>query len=231
MPAGTKLACVAHFDNSEENLANPDPTKEVRWGDQTWEEMMIGYFDMVLADQDLTKEAPKKRRTDVFLESARDGKAVIDEELRTLAAAALESEEAFQRFAVKLQSVAPQLDRACLIVVREDQLAIERVAQERAFRRLIGGQGVSVPAAGMALTKYASASEPIVHQDLAQAAGPDLRFMRLALSSSLHIPIEFDRQPATLNFWSSEKNGFPEEAVTLLADLARIMAGARPADR
>ncbi|MBW3597178.1 MAG: redoxin domain-containing protein [Planctomycetes bacterium] len=52
MPAGTKLHCVAHFDNSEENLANPDPTVEVRWGDQTWEEMMIGYFDMTLADQD-----------------------------------------------------------------------------------------------------------------------------------------------------------------------------------
>ena len=45
MPAGTKLYCEAWFDNSEGNLANPDPTKTVRWGDQTWEEMMIGYFD------------------------------------------------------------------------------------------------------------------------------------------------------------------------------------------
>jgi hypothetical protein len=55
MPAGTKLVLHGHFDNSEENLANPDPTATVRWGDQTWEEMMIGYFDMVLAgfdDQD-----------------------------------------------------------------------------------------------------------------------------------------------------------------------------------
>src|SRR5690606_23237994 len=30
---GTKLRCVAHFDNSKENPANPDPTKVVRWGD------------------------------------------------------------------------------------------------------------------------------------------------------------------------------------------------------
>jgi hypothetical protein len=35
---------VAHFDNSTKNKFNPDPTKEVRWGDQTWEEMMIGWF-------------------------------------------------------------------------------------------------------------------------------------------------------------------------------------------
>jgi hypothetical protein len=34
---------VAHFDNSPNNKFNPDPTKEVRWGDQTFEEMMIGF--------------------------------------------------------------------------------------------------------------------------------------------------------------------------------------------
>lgn len=49
MPAGTVLECVAHFDNSKENPANPDPTRTVTWGDQTWDEMMIGYFDMALA--------------------------------------------------------------------------------------------------------------------------------------------------------------------------------------
>ena len=44
LPKGTRLDCVAHFDNSTKNKFNPDPTKEVRWGDQTWEEMMIGWF-------------------------------------------------------------------------------------------------------------------------------------------------------------------------------------------
>lgn len=48
MPEGTRLKCVAHFDNSESNLANPDPSKTVRWGDQTWEEMMIGYFNVAV---------------------------------------------------------------------------------------------------------------------------------------------------------------------------------------
>lgn len=45
LPKGTKIHCTAHFDNSANNPANPDPTKTVRWGDQTWEEMMIGWVD------------------------------------------------------------------------------------------------------------------------------------------------------------------------------------------
>jgi peroxiredoxin len=44
MPKGTQIRCTAHFDNSEGNLNNPDPKAAVRWGDQTWEEMMIGWF-------------------------------------------------------------------------------------------------------------------------------------------------------------------------------------------
>lgn len=44
VPKGSKLHCIAHFDNSEGNLANPDPTQAVGWGEQTWEEMMIGWF-------------------------------------------------------------------------------------------------------------------------------------------------------------------------------------------
>jgi thiol-disulfide isomerase/thioredoxin/mono/diheme cytochrome c family protein len=48
LPKGTKLHCVAHFDNSAKNPNNPDPTKEVFWGDQTWEEMMVGWIDYYL---------------------------------------------------------------------------------------------------------------------------------------------------------------------------------------
>ena len=38
---------IARFDNSPGNKFNPDPTKDVRWGDQTWEEMMIGFYGTV----------------------------------------------------------------------------------------------------------------------------------------------------------------------------------------
>jgi len=44
LPKGSKLHVTAHYDNSPANRANPDPTATVRWGDQTWEEMMIGYI-------------------------------------------------------------------------------------------------------------------------------------------------------------------------------------------
>lgn len=45
MPKGTVIECIAHFDNSAGNPNNPDPTRAVTWGDQTWEEMMIGWTD------------------------------------------------------------------------------------------------------------------------------------------------------------------------------------------
>jgi hypothetical protein len=45
LPKGTKLHCLAHFDNSSKNPHNPDATKRVFWGDQTWEEMMVGWID------------------------------------------------------------------------------------------------------------------------------------------------------------------------------------------
>jgi peroxiredoxin/mono/diheme cytochrome c family protein len=48
MPKGAKLHCVAHFDNSAKNPNNPDPTRSIYWGDQTWEEMMIGWIDYYL---------------------------------------------------------------------------------------------------------------------------------------------------------------------------------------
>jgi mono/diheme cytochrome c family protein len=47
MPKGSVLKVIAHFDNSPANKFNPDPTQPVRWGDQSWEEMLIGYYGTV----------------------------------------------------------------------------------------------------------------------------------------------------------------------------------------
>ncbi len=52
------LKCVAHFDNSDQNPSNPDPTKQVRWGEQTWDEMMIGNFEAVFMNQNLSIPEP-----------------------------------------------------------------------------------------------------------------------------------------------------------------------------
>lgn len=47
LPKGTKMICTAYFDNSAENLSNPDPTKSVTWGEQTWDEMMFGFYSTI----------------------------------------------------------------------------------------------------------------------------------------------------------------------------------------
>jgi len=60
LPKGTQLEVIAHFDNSPQNKFNPDPTKDVRWGDQTWEEMMIGFFSTI-ADSPAPTTAPPQQ--------------------------------------------------------------------------------------------------------------------------------------------------------------------------
>lgn len=55
MPKGTEIEVVAHFDNSTQNKFNPDPTKDVRWGDQTFEEMMIGFWGAVVENTPVPK--------------------------------------------------------------------------------------------------------------------------------------------------------------------------------
>jgi hypothetical protein len=53
VPKGSRIECLAHHDNSSANKFNPDPTITVRWGDQTWEEMMIGWMDYTIDSQNL----------------------------------------------------------------------------------------------------------------------------------------------------------------------------------
>jgi hypothetical protein len=48
LAAGTELQAVAWYDNSKANLHNPDPDAAVRWGDQTYDEMMVGFFDVAV---------------------------------------------------------------------------------------------------------------------------------------------------------------------------------------
>ncbi|MGH9630900.1 MAG: thiol-disulfide isomerase [Bryobacteraceae bacterium] len=68
LPKGTRIECTAHYDNSANNPANPDPKSEVRYGDQSWEEMMFGFFNVAFdADMDpadLFREKKKETATD-----------------------------------------------------------------------------------------------------------------------------------------------------------------------
>ncbi len=44
IPKGTIVKCTAAYDNSEGNPNNPDSSKQITWGQQSWDEMMIGFF-------------------------------------------------------------------------------------------------------------------------------------------------------------------------------------------
>jgi len=55
LKAGTILQAVATFDNSKNNPHNPDPDSAVTWGEQTWSEMMVGFFD-VAVDPSIDKQ-------------------------------------------------------------------------------------------------------------------------------------------------------------------------------
>jgi hypothetical protein len=48
LAAGTELQAIAWYDNSRNNPHNPDPDNPVQWGDQTWNEMMVGFFDVAV---------------------------------------------------------------------------------------------------------------------------------------------------------------------------------------
>ena len=48
VPKGTKIRVDAHFDNSANNQFNPNPNRAVYYGEMTWEEMMSGFFGVVV---------------------------------------------------------------------------------------------------------------------------------------------------------------------------------------
>ena len=65
LPKGTRIEATGTFDNSANNKNNPDPTATVRHGDQSWEEMMMGFFniafDAKMNPADVLR-APKKKQ-------------------------------------------------------------------------------------------------------------------------------------------------------------------------
>jgi hypothetical protein len=59
LPKGSTLQVTAHFDNSPANRNNPNPKEMVRWGDQTWEEMMIGFMTYTVEEPRAAQSAAR----------------------------------------------------------------------------------------------------------------------------------------------------------------------------
>jgi peroxiredoxin len=92
IPRGAKLQSFATFNNSKSNVANPDSTQTVRWGEQSWDEMLLGYFDIAVPRDSgdtaaqviaaiMGKRDPREiaRRVIEILDKNRDGKIGRDE--------------------------------------------------------------------------------------------------------------------------------------------------------
>jgi Copper type II ascorbate-dependent monooxygenase, C-terminal domain len=60
IPKGTRLMLTAHFDNSGRNKYNPDPKQAVRWGDPTYDEMMVALFEYTMDNRALEPAASIK---------------------------------------------------------------------------------------------------------------------------------------------------------------------------
>jgi hypothetical protein len=80
VPAGSLLRVVARFDNSDANPLNPDPTSAVRWGDQSFDEMLIGYLEYYVPTLPAGEFVPRLRETPASTAMAqldRDGDGTI----------------------------------------------------------------------------------------------------------------------------------------------------------
>ena len=229
MPKGSKLHCVAHFDNSENNLINPDPSVEVRWGEQTWEEMMFGWFEMALVDQDLTKpQPPRKSRVEEFAKLASAGGAVMDDQLQQVCAKGLDKDEDFKFFSYYLKDVVPQIDRVCITTVEDGNLKAKHVEELDGLKTTLRSSNTVVKAEGQMLAEVLGAEKPVVFDDLSTAKGSIVeRMQKKGVQSSLHIPVTLGGQKMTVNFWSTEPKGFPPAAVTLLEQVVQKLVQGR----
>ncbi|MBO0725383.1 MAG: DUF3471 domain-containing protein [Blastocatellia bacterium] len=86
LPKGSKIMVTAYFDNSAKNKFNPDPTKDVRYGEPTYDEMMLGFMDFVTEFPTVAQVDPKvldryagkyELSPNVFANVTRDGNSLI----------------------------------------------------------------------------------------------------------------------------------------------------------
>jgi peroxiredoxin len=217
LPKGTKLHCTAYYDNSKDNPSNPDPEATVRWGDQTWDEMMIGYFNAMPAQQDLQKDTRPAPKT------VAKATVPLDGDLRQKAARALDSDEAFAAFAAAVHKALPQLDRVCVTDISNGNLRVERANYPGEVAGRIAMAGFESHSRAYQLAYFALMGRFQYLSDISKARGIDLTLMSQTLGSSVHVPFALDGKPGTVNFWSKTKDGFTNEAQLLLRSVVASM--------
>lgn len=86
LPAGSRIMVTAYFDNSKNNKFNPDPNKDIRYGEPTYDEMMLGFMDFVTEFPTVAQVDPKvldsyvgkyEVMPNVFAQVTRDGNSLV----------------------------------------------------------------------------------------------------------------------------------------------------------
>lgn len=203
LKSGATIECVAHYDNSTANPSNPDPTSAVTWGDQTWEEMMIGYIDVMLPVGGMESTGQPAGSGDVL----------------ALAANSLRDADGFRALSTGLAQHMPKLDRMCVTTSEGGQLAIVYAEQRKSIPAL-PMRGFRRSAFGSILATYAGKTEEVFHEDLSKAKAFDMQFMGKTFATSFHVPVVVDGKPATLNFWSRSPKAFDDSAKALFRKVA-----------
>jgi thiol-disulfide isomerase/thioredoxin len=218
LPAGTKLHCTAYYDNSTKNKSNPDPKATVRWGDQTWQEMMIGYFESTPAEQDV------KTVASAAPSPAPSEPPAFDPKLKELAGKALDSQQAWDAFAAAVRTEVPQIDRVCLTYFIGASLRVERSAYPGKVQSRFAETGYEGPAFGFGMVVPALRGLVTVVPDLRLARGADYQVMSKTLGSAMHIPvIRDDARPGSINFWSKDKDSFDAKTQAKLVAIAKAL--------
>jgi peroxiredoxin/mono/diheme cytochrome c family protein len=216
LPKGTTLRCEARYNNSTSNLANPDPTQTVRWGEQTWEEMMIGYYDRTLPGEDRIKHPAPATKA-----SVPKSLPALDDNLAKLAHTALDSQTAFDAFAAAVHEKLPQVDRVCVTSVQDGNYVVQRSAYPGKKLSHFAETGFKAPSRMVPLTGFALFNRLVSLPDLtALGSGPQMKMITAALKSSVHVPVSVDGLPSNVNFWSAQEKAFPAESLPMLQSLA-----------
>ena len=156
-----------------------------------------------------------------------DQSVELDDQLKTMARGALESDKAFERFGWQLFELVPQLDRICVTEVKGGKLRLKKLHERLGVRTALKSKSTRVRAKGQSLASYAAHDQVVVNTDLTGTNGSIMAGMsRKDIRSSMHVPVVIDGVRSTVNFWSAEAGGFPRQAAKLLEQVARLMTDA-----
>lgn len=226
LPAGTILESHAVYNNSPDNPVNPNPETSVHFGEQTWEEMMLGFYEACPADEDLLRGgSPELSRTDAFLEGLGGDGDPVSPELRELARQALIRSSDFRKFAIATRLLVPQIDRICISMLDNKNLDVRFAESGSKVNSRYYAQGTKQSATGFSLAEYARKGEPVVNNDLSKAKGIDMTLMKREFKSSFHVPFVWDGKPGIISFWSKDLFAFPDLATDVLRMISQEIAG------